>query len=98
MTLTPIPPLDEQIAAILTRGRLFLRIPAESVETVTAEILRAVEDERDRPCLDPDCTRRRPHSRLGPHAWRHEAGPPFSLCFLCGHRKRHRIHRALGRE
>jgi hypothetical protein len=100
MTLTPVPSLDEQITDILMRNGLFTAIPAAA--STTEEILLAVECERDRPCADDDCAARRPHSRLGPHAWRHEAQPPFShvpltwlrLCYTCGHRRNHRIHRS----
>lgn len=96
MTLRPIPDLPGQVAEILLRHGLFDRAAG-----MTEEIIRAVEEERDRPCMDKDCARRQPHSRPGPHAWRHEADPPFTrvpftflwLCFSCGKPKGHRIHR-----
>lgn len=62
-------------------------------------ILHEVERMRDERCADPDCVRRRRHSLLGPHAWKHEPEAPLTrvrglwLCFSCGHRERHRVHR-----
>ena len=97
MILRRIPPLDDQITAIVRNGIAFA-IPAQQT---TECIIRAIEEEQQRDCTDGDCIIRRPHSRLGPHLGKHEASPPFDhvrftrlrLCFSCGRRRGHRIHR-----
>jgi len=95
MTLRRIPELDVQLGEILDSGR--------SRDATVNRIISAVEGERDRPCDDDACARLRWHSRLGPHAWRHEASPPFShpfpftwTCFSCGRPTWARIHKVAG--
>lgn len=64
-------------------------------------VLMLLETERAVRCRDNDCARILSHNRLSAHLWRHEAQPPFDhvlfrwLCFTCGLRRGHRIHRAV---
>lgn len=77
------------------RTRLAAIVGTDKAERVIA----VLEEEAATPCRDTDCVRRRPHSRLAPHAWRHRAGDPRTWglfgwrCFNCGHYVWRRIHR-----
>jgi hypothetical protein len=88
------------------RDRIALIIHRDAMEGVSAEstadaVVDAVDQERGKRCRDKDCARILPHGRLSSHMWKHPAEPPFScvlamwLCFTCGHRKRHRIHKRM---
>jgi hypothetical protein len=69
---------------------------------LTDDILREIDQMRGLRCADQDCVRRRRHSLLGPHLWRHAASAPFTrsvsgwLCFTCGRREHNRIHQVPG--
>lgn len=62
-------------------------------------IISILDEEAATPCRDVDCMRRRPHSRLSPHLWRHAPNPPLTRslfgwrCFTCGKATWRRIHK-----
>jgi hypothetical protein len=66
----------------------------------TDRVIELLDEEAAQRCRDTDCVRRRPHSRLAPHLWRHPVGAPIvwglfgRRCFNCGHYVWRRIHRA----
>ena len=99
MSITPVAPLDEQITALIQTGATYCYPAAKTA----SHIIHAIEMEQRRPCKDQDCVRLWPHSRLGPHCWRHEASAPlghplpgFWTCFICHRPAWARIHRRLG--
>ena len=86
------------------RDRIALAIRRDALQGISAEstadaIVHLLDEEAAESCRDGDCARVLPHSRLSAHLWRHEAEPPFDralfrwLCFSCGMRRGHRIHR-----
>ena len=86
--------LRDRIAMIIRKD---VREGVSAASTADA-VLSEVGAEADKKCSDEDCGRRLPHGRLSAHMWKHAPSPPFShvlfawTCFLCGHRKGHRIH------
>ena len=68
-------------------------------ERLAEQIINVLEEESVTPCTDPDCVRRRRHSRLDRHLWRHACGAPRTRgllgwrCFNCGQSSWRRIHR-----
>lgn len=93
--VTGTPDLRDRIALLIRKGALKGTAP----ESTAKAIVRLVEEEGAERCRDRDCARVLPHGRLSAHLWRHQAEAPFDrvlfawLCFTCGFRKGHRIHR-----
>lgn len=86
------------------RDRIALVIRNDAMEGISAEstadaVVDLLDQELAARCRDEDCARILPHSRLSVHLWKHPAEPPFDhalfrwLCFSCGLRRGHRIHR-----
>lgn len=86
------------------RDRIALVIHQDTAEGISAgstadAVIDLLDREMAERCRDRDCARVYPHSRISRHLWRHKAEPPFEralfrwLCFSCGLRKGHRIHR-----
>lgn len=77
------------------RDRLTAIVGTDKVERV----IDLLDEEAVTRCRDDDCVRRRAHSRLDRHLWRHTAGAPLTrglfgwLCFNCGRSTWRRIHR-----
>jgi hypothetical protein len=89
------PGLRDRIALLIRKGNM----KGSGAESTADAIVRLIGEEAAEPCRDRDCARILPHSRLSAHLWRHPAEAPFDrtllawLCFTCGLRRGHRIHR-----
>jgi hypothetical protein len=66
---------------------------------IADRIIAVLDEEAVTPCRDADCVRRRRHSRIDRHLWRHEANAPLSRwlfgwrCFTCGRSTWRHIHK-----
>jgi hypothetical protein len=94
------PGLRDRIALLIRRNALH----GVSPEATATVIVGLFEQEAAARCRDRDCARLLPHSRLSAHLWKHAAEAPFDrvlfawLCFTCGLRRGHRIHRGRRKE
>jgi hypothetical protein len=103
MTLRKIVPpefdLRRRIQAVIVEDARTGMGPEETADAILA----IIDQARRKMCNDSDCVRRRPHSLIDSHLWKHVAQPPFTIrlpfspiwhCFSCGRRLAHRIHEA----
>lgn len=75
------------------------RITAVVGSEKARQVIDILDEELLTRCRDADCIRRRPHSRLAQHLWRHVPVAPLSpglfgrRCFTCGRPTWRRIHK-----